>query len=372
VPVSREQLFAVFFFAVFLFLLYQLYLFVSPFLVPLVWAAILALTFSPLSARLLHVLGDRRSLVAATLVLTIVVVVVLPGFYLGAVLVEQAGAAYTRVQQAVADGEFVRLLEWFQTTRLGGLWLRVAPLFDELSINLSDLLLRATNWVSNQIVGQAASLARNILLTVFNSILMLVGLFFFLRDGEAMARRVHDLLPMEPAHKEAAFSRVATTLTAVVQGMVVTAAAQGLLAGVGYWLIGGLAFSVFLGFLTGLASFIPLAGPALVWGGSSIYLLASGHVGRGIALALWGALIVSTADNFIKPLFIGGRARLPTFLLLVSIMGGLSTYGFLGIFLGPVVLALLLVFVDIYREEYPVETIPLVVTPADHTDRAVS
>jgi predicted PurR-regulated permease PerM len=151
--------------------------------------------------------------------------------------------------------------------------------------------------------------------------------------------------------------------------MIVTAATQGVLAGI--WLIGGLSFSLFLAFISGLASFIPLAGPAFVWSGAAIYLAATGHVGRAIGLAVWGSLIVSTADNWIKPLIIAGRARLPTFLLLLSILGGLKVYGFLGVFLGPVVLAILFTFVEIYREEYAQANL---VTPAppERLDRAAS
>jgi len=198
---------------------------------------------------------------------------------------------------------------------------------------------------------------------------MLVALFFFFRDGEAMAGRVRDLLPMERAHKEAVFARLYTTLTAVVQSMVLTAVTQGVLAGLGYWLIGNLEFSVFLAFVTGLASFLPVAGPALIWSGVAVYLALTGHVARAVILVVWGTLLVSTADNWIKPLFIGGRAKLPTFLLLMSILGGLKVYGFLGVFLGPVVLAILFAFVAIYREEYqePAVAVP---PPADRLDRA--
>jgi predicted PurR-regulated permease PerM len=134
--------------------------------------------------------------------------------------------------------------------------------------------------------------------------------------------------------------------------MVLTALAQGVLGGIGYWLIADLSFALFLGFLTGLASFLPLAGPALIWGGVVIYLAATGETGRAIGMAVWGALLVSTVDNFIKTLVIGGRARLPTFLLLFTLLGGLKVYGFLGIFLAPVILAILLTFTDIYRELY--------------------
>ena len=363
---SRELLFAAFFFAVFLFLLYQLYLFLSPFFAPLTWAGILALTFYPLTAWLARAFGGRRTLVALTLVLAVTIVAILPSFLLGSLLVREATGAYRRLQEAVAHGELVQLMEHIRVSRVGGLWVRIAPLFDQLSVDLSDLLLRATNWVSDQIVGQATSLARNVLFSVVNFILMLVALFFFFRDGEAMAARVRDLLPMERTHKEAVFARLYTTLSAVVQSMVVTAVTQGLLAGLGYWLIGGLTFSVFLGFITGLASFLPLAGPAFVWSGAAAYLALTGHVGRGIGLVVWGAAVVSTADNFIKPLFIGGRANLPTFLLLMSILGGLQVYGFLGVFLGPVVLAILFAFVDIYREEYPETPAGLARTPERH------
>ena len=219
-PVSREQLFAAFFFAVFFLLLYQLYLFLSAFFVPLVWAAILALTFYPLTAWLGRAFHGRRSLAALSLVLAVTVAVILPSIFVGSLLVREAAAAYTRVQEAVRQGEVVRLLEQVRASRLGGVWLYVAPAFEQFSVELSDLLLRAMNWLSEQIVGQATSLARNLLVSVVNFILMLVALFFFFRDGEVMAARLRELLPMEPAHKEAVFARLYTTLTAVVQSMV--------------------------------------------------------------------------------------------------------------------------------------------------------
>ena len=350
--VSREQLFAAFFFAVFFLLLYQLYLFLWTFFVPLVWAAILALTFYPLTAWLVRIFRGQRSLAALSLVLAVIVAVILPAIFVGSLLVREATGAYSRVQEAVRQGEMLHLVEQVRASRLGGVWMRVAPAFEQFSIELSDLLLRAMNWLSEQIVGQATSLARNLLVSVVNFILMLVALFFFFRDGEVMAARLRELLPMEPAHKEAVFARLYTTLTAVVQSMIVTAATQGLLAGLGYWLIGGLSFSVFLGFLTGLASFLPLAGPAFLWSGTAVYLAFTGHLGRATGLVIWGVLVVSTADNWIKPLFIGGRAKLPTFLLLFTILGGLQVYGFVGVFLGPVILAILFSFVEIYREQY--------------------
>jgi predicted PurR-regulated permease PerM len=349
--VSREQLFAVFFYAAFLFLLYEFYLFIAAFFGPLVWAAILALAFYPINDWLVRRAGIRRSLAATALVFVVTVVVVLPAFYLGSVLAGEATRAYHRLQEALqAGGAAPATLEWLRASSLGGVYDRLMALLTQYSIDPSDLALRAANWLSQQIVDQVTSIARNALLSVLSFLLMLVALWFFFRDGEAMAAVLRDLLPMEPEHKDIVFERLYTTLTAVVQSMVVVAATQGVLAGIGYWLIGGLDFSIFLGFVTGMASFVPLAGPAIIWSSAAIYLLFIGEVGRGIGLAIWGTLVVSTADNWIKPIFIGGRAQLPTSLLLIALLGGLQVYGFLGVFLGPVILALLLTFVAIYRD----------------------
>lgn len=349
---SRGQLFAAFFFAVFLFLLYQVYLFVAPFAGPLVWAGILALTFYPLTAGLTRLFRGRRSLAAAVLVVAITAGVIVPSVFLGSTLVHQAASAYGQMETAVREGETRQLVDTIKHSRLGGLYTRtVQPITDRLNLDPSDLLLRATNWISSQIVGAASGLAKNALLSVFNFAMMLVALYFFFRDGESMAGWLAELIPMDREHTDAIFQRLYTTLTAVVQSMVLTAVAQGVLAGIGY-LIVGLPYSIFLGFLTGLGAFLPLAGPALVWGGTALYLLVIGRPGAALFIAAWGGGIVSWVDNIIKPIFIGGAAKLPTLPLLFAILGGISVYGFLGAFLGPVILALLLSFVDIYREDY--------------------
>jgi predicted PurR-regulated permease PerM len=351
--VSREHLFAAFFFAVFVFLLYQLALFLAPFFVPLVWAAILALTFYPLTFWLTGALRGQRALASILLVLAVVTVVVLPSIYFGSLIVNQTTAAYERTQEMARSGELGRILEQIQGSRPGLLVQRILdPIRDKVDIDPAALIVTATNWLSQQIAGQAAALAKNVLFTLVNFTLMLVAVFFFFRDGERMARRIRDLLPMEPQHKHVIFTRLYATLTAVVQGMVLTAVAQGFLAGIGYWLIAQIPFALFLAFLTGLASFLPVAGPAIVWSGVAIYLAATGETWRALFMALWGALLVSTIDNVIKTLVIGGQARLPTFLLLFALLGGIKVYGFLGVFLAPVILAILLAFTDIYRELY--------------------
>lgn len=359
--VSRERLFAAFFFVVFFLLLYQLFRLLVPFAGPLVWAAILALTFYPLTAWLVRAFRGNRDLAAAVLVGGVLLGAILPSLFVGSLLVREAGGAYEWVQQATKDGEITRLLNDVRTSRPGMFVERMlGPLQERLQIDAQTLLVSATSWVSGAIAGQAGAVAKNALLSFLNGSLMLVALFFFFRDGERMAARLRDLIPMERAHKDEIFLRLYDTLAAVVQSMVVIAVVQGVLGGLGYWLIGAMSFAVFLGFLTGVAAFIPMAGAAAVWIPATGYLLLTGHPWRALFLGAWGIGVISMMDNVLRPMLIGGRARLPTFLLLFSILGGVSVYGFVGVFVAPVIVAALLSFIDIYRDLYVEPSIVIV------------
>lgn len=350
---ARGQLAAAFFFAVFLLVLYQVFVFLVPFRTPLAWAAILSLTFYPATPWLVWLCRGSRGLAAALLVVVVTAGVILPAVYIGLYLARETADAYAQVQAMVGSGDLAALVDRLRGSRPGQLVeAAVRPFTQDVQVDPGRIALEATRWLSQQLAAQTGALARNVLTTLANFLLMLVALFFFFRDGERMAARIADLLPMQADHKRTIMARLYETLTAVVQSMVLTAVVQGTLAGLGYWLIGGLRFSVFLGVLTGLASFVPMAGAALVWLSAAIYLGLAGEVTRAVLLALWGAGVVSMVDNLIKPLFIGGRARLPTFLLLFAMLGALLTYGFMGVFIAPVLLALLLSFVEIYRELY--------------------
>ena len=230
---SREALFAAFFFAAFLLLLYALYLFVSAYSGPLVWAAILALTFYPINDWLVRRAGIRRSLAATALVFVVTIVAILPSFYLGSVLVGEATGAYNRLQEALRAGAAPGIADWIRTSYPGGFYERLTGLLDRYSIDLSDMALRGTQVISAYIAGQAASIARDALISVLNFLLMLVALWFFFRDGEAMAQGIRDLIPMEPEHKDTIFQRLYDNVyLLLIAGIVVMAAVY---TGWGLW-----------------------------------------------------------------------------------------------------------------------------------------
>jgi len=351
---SRQQLFAAFFFAVFLFLLAQLYSLFAVFLVPLVWTVILVLTVYPLYSFLLHFLQGRRTLASFLMTVLVVHAVAVPIFFLSRVLTNQVIDFYQWVQGAVQSGELQGFLASWQETFLGRLWSKWGPRVLTSDIDLPALALQGANAASQIIVERATGIAKNLFVFLFDLLIVSFSLFFLFRDGEDLYKTFRDIIPMEPEHKDEIFHRFYETVSAVVQGMIATAIAQGVLAGIGFWVL-GMPFSFFFACLAALLSMQPLGGSAVVWLPCAFYLGFASSWTKAIILIAYGTLIISGVDNIIRPLVIGGRTNLPTFFLFFGILGGLQAYGFLGIFLGPVVLATIVAFVKIYREEYAQE-----------------
>jgi predicted PurR-regulated permease PerM len=351
---TRQHLFAAFFFAALLYLLFQFYVIISVFLTPLSWAALLALVFYPINTRLVRLLRGRNTIAAFVLTTAVIVVVIVPMILISALLANESVAVYQHLQHVLQSGEMPTLLErtteWLRASRLGQLWDHIAPQIAAWNINVSATALKLSDAVSSFLVAQATGVAKNAVRFVVNFFLTTFALFFFFRDGDRMTARLRAVIPMEPEHKDAVFTRLYDTVSAVVQGSLVTAAAQGTLAGVGFWAL-GIPFAVILGCASAFLSLLP-AGAAVVWIGVVIYLFAEGAFIRALVLLIWGTFVISGVDNILRPLIIGGRTQIPTVFLFFGILGGMQAYGFLGIFLAPAVIAILVAFIRIYQEVY--------------------
>jgi predicted PurR-regulated permease PerM len=359
---TRQQLFAAFFFAVFLFLLSQLYALFVVFLKPLMWTVILVLTFYPIFDVFLKWFGGRRSAAALGMTLFIMLLVIVPLSFLSSLLTSQMIDFYRDMRTAAESGQLQNLLSSWRDTALGELWEKWSPRIARFDIDIPSILLTAANNISQYIVAHVPDVAKNLLVLLLNAVIVSFSLFFLFRDGEEFFHAFRDLIPMEPRHKEAIFHQFYETVSAVVQGMVVTAVVQGVLAWIGFNAV-GLPYSFFLGCASAVASLQPLGGAAVVWLPAAIYLGLSGSWPWAIGLIVYGVVIISSIDNIIKPLVIGERTKLPTLFLFFGILGGLQAYGFLGVFLGPVVLATIMAFVKIYRETYAYAPQGTVVNP---------
>jgi predicted PurR-regulated permease PerM len=326
------------------------YLVLRDFVAPLVWAGILAYVIWPLHRRLCARLDGRRNWCAALTTLGLTVAIVLPVSLLMAMLQNELSAAF-RALRDMLTADPPQLPEL-----LGGIpW--IGPYVEAALARvvrdpgaLGDWLAdRGEQWipVAGDVLG---AIGRNIL----NLAIALAGVFFVLRDGEeivAQSRRVlwRFLGPGYAAYWDA----VASTTRGVVYGLVLTALAQGALAGLGYW-VTGTEVPVLLAALTALLALIPFGAP-LVWAPLGLWLLATGQLWPGIGLLLWGGLVVSWVDNIVRPLAISSATRIPFLIALVGVLGGLSAFGLVGLFAGPMVLAVLLA---VWREWLEHQTPP--------------
>ena len=351
--ISRKQIFALVFFGVLLFLLFQLLLMFRPFLLAMVWATILAHLLFPLHTRLTVKLGGRVSLSAGLLTFGIMLLGVLPLVWTGIVIVREAASSEAQIREWVGRGGLERLpQELEQLPLVGGLMGRVVDrLSNDIHGNLGDVLISSAKTLSQFLVGGLAGVVKNVFAFIANTLIMIVTLFFFFRDGRELVAGLYDLVPLDTSHKVKIFTRLDQTMRAVVKGVVVTAIVQGLLAGLAYVAL-GVPMPVALTALTTILAPLPFGGTALVWVPLGVWLLWAGPTWKGVALLLWGAGVVSTVDQFLRPMLIGQEAKIPVFLLIFSVLGGLSVYGVIGVFIGPIVVALLLTALQIYREEY--------------------
>lgn len=348
---NQQWLATGFFFTLLLVLLYGAFQILSPFLIAITWAAILAVVVYPLYAWLLITLKGRATAAALVVIVLMILLVVLPGLRLAGFLSDEAVQLVQLVQSLVNDEglELWRQKPWGQ--ELLGWWNIVAARLDMFNINWHQLMAQGAQVSSGFLLSQVTGIAQNVLLFAVNCIIALFTLFFFLRDGKDFYERIRRLLPMDPQHQERLFNKIVDAVVAVVHGSLVVAMFQGLLAGLAFWFL-GVPFAVVWGVATAFAGLLPIGGTTMVTVPAAIYLFLQGDSVRGIVMLVWGLAVVGMVDNFVKPLFIGSRLRLPVLVLFFSILGGISVFGALGLVLGPVLFALLAALFDLYLEEY--------------------
>ena len=320
-------------------LAYVLILILQPFLSVLAWALLIAFLLHPVHERLSTWLRGRKSLSSLLLTLATLVVFIGPLTALGVAFVHQAAALLEKLQLSYGDIEFTGLRSLQRIPIFGTIlkWIQdVAPFSREQT---STAMLSAARSVLEYLGSLGGTLFVGAMGTAIGFMLMLFLLFFFLRDGAGMKQRLSNLIPMPETRKRDLLEYLGTVTRAVVYGTLLTALLQGMLVGIGFAIV-DLPSPVVFGVLGAGLSLLPVGGTALVWGPASLILAVQGRYGAALFLLLWGVLLVGLIDNFLKPLLISGRAEVPTLAAFLGVLGGLAAFGPIGMFLGPVILAL--------------------------------
>ena len=332
--------------------LYQLALIFAPFFTPILWALILARLFYPLYEYLLRILRGHPTVSAALSTLAVTFMAVLPVAYLTFLAITESIHAYQTAMAWVQSGGVQRIPGAISHLPLiGHLSQGLLGRFVVAYGDLQGSLLEGGKAVSAVLLTGVSGLARNTFELITDFFIMLFTLFFFFRDGEHLYNSFYDAVPIDQGHKSAIFDRLIQTMLAVVRGTLLTALAQGVAAGLTYWAL-GVPFPVFLGSMSALFSLLPFGGTALVWIPVAVYLFWTAALWKMVVMILVGVGLVGLMDNFLQPMLVGSGADLPVLFLFFASVGGLIYFGFIGLFLGPMLLGIAIAAFKIYRDNY--------------------
>jgi predicted PurR-regulated permease PerM len=321
--------------------LYVCWLMLLPFVNVLAWASVLAVLFYPIHQRLVA-LTNRPSLSALLSTMIVIAVIVVPLTLLTLVVAKEVGEVAKNAQ------EFFRSLLDPSSPVIGRVMGWLGLRVDASHLDLQAYLLERLENISGAIAGRTLGLLGGVVGAIFQMFFTVFTMYYLFRDGNRIFNGMLEVVPLNAAETRQIFDRTREVIHASVYGVIVIAMIQGTLGGLAFAAL-GLPSAVVWGVAMFFLSMIPMVGSSVIWVPTAIYLAMSGHWGKALALALWGALVIGTVDNFLRPKLVGERAGLHELLIFFSVLGGIQIWGPLGLVLGPVIIAVTLALFDIFK-----------------------
>jgi predicted PurR-regulated permease PerM len=307
------------------------------------WATVLAIMFAPVYRRLSRSMRQKRTLAALATVTIILMIVILPLTLIAALLVQEGFNAYERIQ----SGE-LNIVRYFQQV-FGALPKWVTDLLDRFGLtNLSLMQERLSASLikgSQFLAAQALNIGQNTFELIVNLFIVLYLLFFLLRDGDDLSKRIKNAIPLHSEQQRDLFNKFTTVIRATVKGNIVVAVVQGVLGGLIFWFL-GIHAPVLWAVLMAFLSLLPAVGAGLVWLPVAIYFLVTGATWQGVVLIAYGALVIGLVDNILRPILVGKDTKMPDYVVLISTLGGMAIFGLNGFVIGPVIAALFMAVWD--------------------------
>jgi len=325
-------------------LAYVLYTILAPFMGPLLWALFIAFLLHPLHVRLTTRFGKRDNLSAGLLTVAIFIMLIGPLTALSAAFAAQAGDLLQWVQNLLATRAKDRYERLADVPMVGPLlnWMRGT--LGIRNSQIENLVSQGLNHVPQMLAGFGGQLFMGALNTVFGFVVMLFMLFFFIRDGHEMVAKARELIPLAPARRQQMIDHLAAVTRAVVFGTGITILIQGAVVGLAFAFT-GLSSPLVFGVLAAFLALLPFGGTAVVWIPAMLFLAGQNRWGAATVMLIMG-IVSSSIDNVVRPLLISGRAEVGTLAIFIGVLGGAAAFGAIGIFMGPVILALILALID--------------------------
>lgn len=338
-----------FFFGLLLAMIILAVLMFLPFLTPVVLAAAASVIFGKPHRYIVEKFfkGKERSSMAAFITLLLIVVVVLvPALLVVGKMYSEVQTMYAYLTDEAGRSQVINALNTVAQT-ISHRFFDLYPTYTFDSFNISEILKSGLRLVFTNLDGVFTSIV-NIALGAF---LMLLALFYFLRDGRELKRQLIALSPLGDEHDERIIRKLAQAVYSVFMGSIAVGIIQGILTGIGFAIF-GVPSPALWGSIASIMALIPGVGTSIILVPGILYLFLTGSTLPAVGLLIWGLLAVGLVDNFLGPIFVNRGIKVHPFLVLVSVFGGLNFFGPIGIVLGPIVLAFLFALLDIYRTSY--------------------
>lgn len=309
----------------------------KPYIGPIFLAAIIAIVFHPFYKWLIKIFGGKNSLASFAAVFIAVVIILVPAIFIGIALFKEATAFYNNISSGQIGGEGIlsMAVNFFED--------KINFLVPEFSIDLGEYLKNFANWIVEHLDNFFSSFFK----ILIGLLLMIISLFYFLKDGERIVKRLIAFSPLADSYDEQIMKRVGLAINSIVRGSLIIALTKGFLTALGFAIF-GIPNPVLWGVVSAFASFIPVVGSSVVIIPAILYLFVASSYAGAIGFAFWGIALVGLSDNLLSPLLMKKGMHIHPFLILLSIFGGLGFFGPIGFIVGPVALSLLFALFDIY------------------------
>jgi predicted PurR-regulated permease PerM len=318
-----------------------------PFLYPVAAAIVLAVVFNPVHQGILTWTKGKPGLASLLSTLTLLFVFGVPVFVVISLAAnEGVAAAQYLTRRSAAEGGFTLFLTTIADhgLRFVGRWIDLSKY--DVRGAITSHVQQAGVWL----LGSGAAVLGGFARLFVSTLITLVIVFFLFRDGREWVHRAVGVIPLSPEQARRLLGNISDTIVANMYGILSVGLAQGILTGIAVALV-GIPSPVLLGLGAAFASVVPVVGAGIVWIPAGLYLIFTGALWKGIFVLLWGTVVISAADNVIRPWVVSGKVELHPLVLLFFILGGVEAFGFLGLFLGPVIASVLTVLFQMFREE---------------------
>jgi len=349
-PLLGGGIYKVFLILLLLFSLYLGFSIIEPFVHTLIFSTVLAVLFTPVFQWVLGVCKGRRALASILTVGIIVFCLLLPMTFLVMALISQGVESLIALNSWVAGGSFQDMISIDMLDKYISMVNDELPFLRINELDIQANIIQYSKAFAQTMLGAGTELVRNAAKLVLHFLLMVFIVFYFLRDGASMVEYLKHLSPLRSRQEDYIIDSLKRVARGVLMGCLLVAVLQGVAGGIGLAVVGIPAF--FWGAMMAMASLIPVLGTGLVWVPSVAYLFLAGDWKMAIFLSLWCSVFVVGIDTLLRPIFMREASRVSTFYIFLAILGGIYTFGMLGVFYGPLILSFVMVMLQIYMEEY--------------------